>query len=98
MTTTILDVFRRRGIKVLADGPELVLRAKKSLLTPELLAYAKAHKQQLLTLLRAEAASRMATGEAPGQPKLTLYVGRSGAQAWSRWPLDERLWTPAETN
>ena len=52
MTTTILDVFRRRGIKVLADGPELVLRAKKSLLTPELLAYAKVHKQQILILLR----------------------------------------------
>jgi hypothetical protein len=94
--TTILDIFRQRGIKVLADGPELVLRAKKSLLTPELLAYAKVHKQQILILLRAEAASRMATGEAPA--KLTLYVGRSGAQAWSRWPLDSRLWSPTELN
>ena len=96
--SAILDVFRRRGIKVLADGPELVLRGKKSVLTPELLAYAKEHKQQILILLRAEAASRIATSEAPGQPKLTLYIGRSGAQAWSRWPLDERFWTPAELN
>ena len=47
--TDVLDIFTQRQVQVHADGPELVLRGN---LTPEILAYAKAHKPEILAELR----------------------------------------------
>ena len=86
----IIAIMRSKGYR-LFPKPDGKLRVEP-LPPPELLNVLRKHKLAILTALKRPAASRIATKEAP--VKLTLYVGRSGGQAWSRWPLDERYWSP----
>ena len=49
---SLLDYFRARHIAVRADGPDLVL---KGLLTPEILAFGREHKEAILAELHRQA-------------------------------------------
>ena len=87
----IIATMRAKGYR-LFPKPDGKLRVEP-LPPPDVLNLLRQNKQQILAALRQPlSANRIATGEAP--VKLTLYVGRSGAKAWSRWPLDARYWTP----
>ena len=54
-TAALLSEVTRRGIKLEPDGDALCYTAPKDVLTPELMAELKAHKTELLGILRSEA-------------------------------------------
>ena len=51
-TAALLNEVTRRGIRLEPDGDALCYTAPKDLLTPELMAKVKAHKSELLDILR----------------------------------------------
>ncbi len=53
-TAALLNAITRRGIKLEPDGDALCYTAPKDVLTPELMAELKAHKTELLGILRSE--------------------------------------------
>ena len=53
-TAALLNEVTRRGIRLEPDGDALCYTAPKDLLTPELMAKLKAHKTELLGILRSE--------------------------------------------
>lgn len=59
-TAELLNEVTRRGIKLKPDGNALCYTAPKDLLTPELMAKLKAHKTELLDILRKPGAERIA--------------------------------------
>ncbi len=61
-TAALLNEVTRRGIRLEPDGDALCYTAPKDLLTPELMAKLKAHKTELLDILRKPGAERIAQG------------------------------------
>ena len=82
-TAALLNEVTRRGIRLEPDGDALCYTAPKDLLTPELMAKLKAHKTELLDILRKPGAERIAQGHG-------LTLADLQQAAGSDWPEIEQ--------
>ena len=85
----VIDRCARAGIE-LSPGLSPGKLHYRGPVTPEILDQLRACKAEILAVLKRQAAIAP-----PPVPGLRLYVGKqSNDKAWSRWPLDDRFWTP----
>jgi hypothetical protein len=90
----LLHILDCRGVETTLGEGQLVIRARKGVLTPDLVAGIKGHKAELAAYLTAERAlSMLALAEAQGWPGVETELGRLGCSE-EDWRVGARVWHP----
>ncbi len=86
-TAALLNEVTRRGIKLEPDGDALCYTAPKDVLTPELMAELKAHKTELLGILRSESPPTRGIYEyrLTDSPSWLVFLAPPGADLDDAW-------------
>ena len=74
-----------KGVKVFEENGKVILTGKVKAVSPEQIAWIKAHRDALLAMLREK-----------DNPVYRFVSIDGGAEAFSRWKLDPRYWRLAE--
>ncbi len=90
-TAELLNEVTRQGIRLMPDGDALCYTAPKDLVTPELMAKLKAHKTELLDILRKPVAECIAQDHGLTLADLQQAAGPGWSEIWNDPPTLEAL-------